>query len=124
MRSWMMRLLWCAGFLTVVAVHAAAASDGAATPTTRSQLITRKLGRGLANVVTAPLELIRKPFLVGQDDGGLAGMTVGVVQGIGAAVIREGAGLIEVVTFPLPFPNYFQPLVMPEFVYANGDWVP
>ena len=84
---------------------------------------SRKLGRGAANVVSAPLELIRKPFLVGQKDGGLAGMTVGVAQGLGAAVIREGAGLVEVVTFWTSFPNDFQPLVMPEFIYANGDWV-
>ena len=123
MRGWMMRLIGCAGFL-VVGVAQVAASDSPAAPMTYCHQMTRKLGRGAANVVTAPLELIRKPFLVGQDDGGVAGVTVGIVQGVGAAIIREAAGLVEVVTFPVPFPNHFQPLVMPEFVYANGDWVP
>jgi putative exosortase-associated protein (TIGR04073 family) len=85
----------------------------------------RKLGRGLANVVTAPLELIREPYLVSARDGGPAGLTVGVVRGLGAAVLRELTGGIEVVTFFVPFPKKdFEPLFKPEFVYAHGDWSP
>ena len=83
----------------------------------------RKLGRGFANVVSAPLEVLRKAYLVGQKDGGLAGMTVGVVQGVSAAIIREGAGIVEVLTFFTPVPVAdFQPLVTPEFVFVNGNW--
>ena len=85
---------------------------------------TRKLGRGICNMVTAPLELIRTPHLVTQQEGGLAGATVGMIQGVGAVVIRELAGAIEIASFFLPFPNGFNPILKPEFVYANGDWVP
>lgn len=85
---------------------------------------TRKLGRGVCNLVTAPLELIRTPHLVAQQEGEVAGATVGMIQGVGALIIRELAGAIEVATFFLPFPNGFEPLVQPEFVYAHGDWVP
>ena len=83
----------------------------------------RKLGRGLANVLTFPLELLREPYLGGQADGGIAGATVGVVKGISSAVVRGGAGLVEVLTFYAPFPVLdFQPMVKPEFVFANGNW--
>lgn len=86
---------------------------------------TRKLGRGLANVVSAPLELIRTPYFVGHQDGGLSSLTVGLVQGVGAAVVRELAGIVEVVTFFAPVPKKeFQPIVRPEFVYGHGDWLP
>lgn len=85
---------------------------------------TRKLGRGVCNVVTAPLELIRTPYLVTQQDGSMAGATIGLIQGFGAVVSRELAGVVEMVTFFLPFPNGFNPLVKPEFIYAHGDWVP
>jgi putative exosortase-associated protein (TIGR04073 family) len=85
---------------------------------------TRKLGRGFCNLVTAPLELIRTPHLITQQEGGFAGATVGVVQGVGAVVIRELAGALELVTFFVPFPNSFNPILKPEFLYANGDWVP
>ncbi len=83
----------------------------------------RKLGRGLANVASAPLELLRESYLVGSKDGGLAGMTVGLVRGISSTMIREGAGLVEVLTFytPHPVPD-FQPMVKPEFIFANGNW--
>ncbi len=83
----------------------------------------RKLGRGLANVVSAPLELLRETSLVSQKDGGLAGMTIGVVRGVMSTVIREGAGIAEVLTFYMPAPVAdFQPLVKPEFVFVNGNW--
>ena len=124
MRHRMTSLAWCAGLLLVGMAQAVASDGQEVGPKDYWHGTTRKLGRGAANVLSAPFELIRKPFLVGQSDGGMAGMTVGVVQGLLAAVTREGAGLIEVVTFWTPFPNDFQPLVKPEFIYANGDWVP
>ncbi len=84
---------------------------------------SRKLGRGLANMVTAPMELLRESYLTGSKDGGIAGATVGVVRGIGSTIAREGAGIVEVLTFytPAPTPD-FQPMIKPEFVFANGNW--
>lgn len=93
-------------------------------PTSYSDGVSRKLGRGLANVVTAPLELIRTPYLVSQRDGAVAGGSVGTVKGLWAAVVRELAGVVETVTCLFPIPKDFQPLIQPEFVYAHGDWVP
>ena len=85
---------------------------------------TRKLGRGICNVATGPLELIREPSLVNQQDGGLAGATIGIVQGIWATVAREVVGAYEIATFFLPIPRGFRPIATPEFVYANGNWSP
>ena len=84
----------------------------------------RKLGRGVANVVTAPLELAREPFLVKERDGMIASLSIGVVRGIGMTVVRAAAGVIEAVTFPIPIPKNFEPLLKPEFVYAHGNWQP
>ncbi len=81
-----------------------------------------KLGRGLANIVTCPLELIRTPTLTGEQDGYLAGMTSGIARGIVRTVIRGGTGIFETVTFWSPSPNNFGPIFQPEFVWANGNW--
>lgn len=81
-----------------------------------------KLGRGAANLLTGPAEFIRVPSLTASRDGGVAGLTVGLVQGAKAFVVRELAGAFEVVTFFIEIPDGFQPLVTPEFVYAHGDW--
>ena len=84
----------------------------------------RKLGRGLANVLTAPLELVRVPTLLGENEGGIAALTVGIIQGFKASVIRAAVGVFEAATFFTPFPHGFLPILKPEFVYMHGDWVP
>jgi len=85
--------------------------------------VTRKLGRGVANALTGPLELIREPTLTAHRDGGLAGLTIGMVRGIGAGVLRTASGVVDVVTFLVPFPGkHFEPIWKPEFIYAHGDW--
>lgn len=86
--------------------------------------MARKLGRGAANVLTAPLEVARIMQLTGEREGGMASLTVGVMQGFKAFAVREAVGLFEVVTFFTPFPNGFMPLVRPEFVYVDGAWQP
>ena len=82
----------------------------------------RKLGRGLANIVTAPAELVRVPSLVGQRDGYLAGSTVGLLQGIWKMVGREAAGLADTLLFYSRYPDNYAPIVKPEFVWSHGSW--
>ena len=117
---------WLCLIITVLAGFGMSSSLGAEEGLPKSYIegSSRKLGRGLANVVTAPLELVRTPTLVAQSEGGLVAGTVGLVQGFWAALVRELAGIVEVATFFVPVPKDFQPLVRPEFIYAHGDWVP
>jgi len=95
------------------------ASDGAPT---YSDNALRKLGRGAANIVTCPTELIRTPELTGRRDGYVAALSAGLVQGVWRTLLRGTAGVVEVATFYTGFPNGFKPLITPEFVYAHGDW--
>ena len=82
----------------------------------------RKLGRGVANVFTAPGEIIRMTEIVGQRDGYLAGITVGMCQGFWRTILRESVGLFEVATFYAEIPRHFEPMLYPEFVFAHGSW--
>ena len=82
-----------------------------------------KFGRGVSNIVTSPLELLRTPTLVGRRQGNLAGITVGLAQGAWRTLERAAIGVFEVVTFFAEVPDNFQPIMKPEFVYADGDWV-
>ena len=82
----------------------------------------QKLGRGIANIATCPLELIRTPALVGRQDGAIAAMTVGLLQGAWRTLQRGAVGIFEVVTFYAEIPNDFQPIMQPEFVWAHGNW--
>lgn len=83
----------------------------------------RKLGRGIANVATCPGELLRTPTLLGHREGYLSAMTVGVVQGLWRTVLRGGVGVFEIATFYAEIPKDFKPMMMPEFIHADGAWV-
>jgi len=117
------RLLW---LVVTALISLGIPSSRAAAETSPGYLegSAKKLGRGVANLLTGPLELIREPYLVSQREGGVSGLTVGIVRGVVSGVIRELAGVIEVATFFVPVPKGFQPLVQPEFIYSHGDWAP
>lgn len=83
----------------------------------------RKLGRGLSNVVTCPLELVRTPTIVGRREGNLAALSIGLVEGLARTLGRGVTGIFEIVTFYAEIPKNFEPLMKPEFVWARGDWV-
>jgi putative exosortase-associated protein (TIGR04073 family) len=63
---------------------------------------TRKLGRGLGNVLFGPTELLDSMAAVNYDDGNSAAWSYGVVRGIGRSFARLGYGVYEIVTFPFP----------------------
>ena len=83
----------------------------------------RKLGRGVANIATCPLELLRTPEFVGRKEGYVSAVTIGVLQGLWRTVLRGVVGVFEVVTFYAEIPRDYEPLMHPEFVWAHGGWV-
>ena len=82
----------------------------------------RKLGRGVANVITSPGEIVRMVEIAGQKDGYLAGISVGMVQGVWRTLLRGAVGLFETATFYAEIPPHFEPMIYPEFVFAHGSW--
>ncbi len=63
---------------------------------------TRKLGRGIANLFLAPAEVFVTVTTVNTQEGNAAAATYGVVRGVGRSVVRHGAGLLEILSFPFP----------------------
>src|ERR1700756_3465469 len=63
---------------------------------------TRKLGRGLANVMFGSSEIFVQPSRVNYSEGNSAAFSYGVVRGVGRFFVRLGSGLWEVATFPHP----------------------
>jgi len=73
-----------------------------------------KLGRGLANMVTGVLAL---PGSVaeGAHENGASGAAVGLGKGIARTIARELVGVYEFVTFPLPAPRGYRPILDPPY---------
>ena len=98
------------------------ASEAPVAPTDRVDYGTgvgKKLGRGISNVAFGWLEIPKGIQDVGEKNNFIAAITWGPVYGIGKAAVRTVAGAYEVVTFPVPLPKDFQPLVQPEFMLGD-----
>lgn len=71
-------------------------------PPASDQGPTRKLGRGLSNVLFGPAELIDSMTAVNYSEGNSAAFGYGLVRGVGRSFARLGYGIYEIVLFPFP----------------------
>src|SRR5882757_5999054 len=63
---------------------------------------TRKLGRGLSNLVFGIAELPVTIAKINEREGNSAAAGYGIVRGLGRSGARMGSGLFEFLTFPFP----------------------
>lgn len=78
---------------------------------------TRKLGRGISNMLFCVLEVPKSWEDIKEEHGEIAGITWGTVRGLGRTAMRFGVGVYEVVTFP----HTQGPIVYPEFVLPKNE---
>jgi putative exosortase-associated protein (TIGR04073 family) len=84
---------------------------------------TRKLGRGISNLIIAPTEFFVTVNEVNQTEGNSAGAGYGVWKGAGRTAARQVAGLIEILTFPFPiWHDGYQPLLPSDIPYIHGGY--
>jgi len=81
----------------------------------------RKLGRGLANTLTGVVEIPKKVFTISRDDNVLLGLTWGLIKGTAVGLLRTAVGVYETVTFPIPAPADYEPMINPEFVFEEWE---
>jgi putative exosortase-associated protein (TIGR04073 family) len=94
-----MKALVAAGLLiTIAAVCRADIHD----PPSNSYGPTRKLGRGVSNLLFGIAELPFTVANVNDREGNSAAAGYGVVRGVGRSVMRMQAGVFEILTWPIP----------------------
>jgi putative exosortase-associated protein (TIGR04073 family) len=71
-------------------------------PPSNSYGPTRKLGRGLSNLLFGWSELPTTVAKVNDEEGNSAAAGYGVVRGVGRSIMRMQAGIFEILTFPVP----------------------
>ncbi len=107
----MKKVFWQAVAVQGVAIFLAAASVCFA------QDAFSKLGRGVANALTGWIELPKNVYDTSVEDNALTGMTLGLAKGAGMMLVRTGAGIYEIATFPFELPKDYEPLLEPEYVF-------
>lgn len=81
-----------------------------------------KLWRGVVNTVTGVGEMVRQPIVCTREDGAI-GVPVGIINGVFMSVVRTGAGLLEVFTFPVALDETleFRSPMNPPYVWQKAD---
>ncbi len=81
----------------------------------------KKLGRGLANILTGWIELPKNIYETSAETNPVAGLTIGLVKGLGMTIVRTGAGIYDTATFPFPLPQNYKPVLEPEYVFKDSE---
>ena len=100
-------LIICVALVTILSIATASYAQDPA----------KKLGRGVANILTGWLEIPKNIYNTSIETNPMVGITVGTAKGIGMGIVRTGAGVYEVITFPFPLPEDYVPILEPEFVF-------
>lgn len=83
----------------------------------------RKFLRGVTNTLFFWTEIPKEINRDWQNVDPLSGVVTGTGRGVFKGVQRLGAGLYEVVTFPIDVPAKYQPVMYPETPMEDGvDW--
>lgn len=85
-----------------------------------------KLGRGATNVFTCWVEIPRNVANEWEKTDPATGIVMGTIKGFGWGFARLVTGVYEAVTFPIPIPAGYEPMLQPEFVVTDvwGDPIP
>jgi len=80
-----------------------------------------KFSRGVTNVTTSPGEFVTQiPTAMEQSPDYLTGFIVSLGRGIGYTLLRAGAGIYDIATFPFPGKTDYKPIMKPETIFEKA----
>ena len=84
-----------------------------------AQSMGDKLNRGLTNIVTGWFEIPKNMSAASAKHDFVSAFFIGLPKGLWMTVVRTGAGVYDTVTFPIPFPKDYKPVLEPEFIFTD-----
>jgi len=105
-------------FFAVALVLSSACAEASLVENMDSNKALTKFSRGVTNVATSPGEFVNQvPTAMEQAPDYLTGFIMGVGRGIGYTLLRAGAGIYDIATFPFPGPSQYKPVMKPETIF-------
>ncbi len=99
-----------------IAIAASAASEELAKSTPGQKAL-----RGATNLsLGLVLELPRMIYYETRAQGPLLGIPAGFLAGFGLGLMRTAVGAYELLTFPIPLPDDYKPILSPRFPFEQG----
>ncbi|HXP35627.1 MAG TPA: exosortase system-associated protein, TIGR04073 family [Chthoniobacterales bacterium] len=84
---------------------------------------TRKLGRGIANLLFASAELPVTVGRINKEEGNSAAASYGIVRGLGRSTARHAVGLLEILTFPIPmWHDSYRPVLPSDIPWIHAGY--
>lgn len=84
---------------------------------------TRKLGRGVSNMLFGWTEIPVTIGKINSDEGNAAAASYGVIRGTGRAFARFGAGFYEVLFWPFPlYKGTYLPVLRNDIPWIHGGY--
>jgi putative exosortase-associated protein (TIGR04073 family) len=80
-----------------------------------------KFGRGMSNIVISPTELYVQPLLFLKKSEPSIAFFGGLFKGLSMFIAREVVGVYEVITFPIPIPKGYRPIINPATPFTDWD---
>ena len=115
-----MKTLLSAAFLLAFAISSLADIQD---PPSNDYGPTRKMGRGLSNLVFGIAELPATIAKINEREGNTAAAGYGVVRGLGRSGMRMGSGFFEFLTFPFPTTRRtYYPLLRSDIPYNHAGY--
>ena len=115
-----MKSLLCSLLLTVCV--AATVNADIQAPPASEQGPTRKLGRGLSNLLFAVTDW-QQTIAETNDNEGNSAVAYGFIKGAGRFFTRTGVGLYEIATFPFPLnKGKYSPVLRDDVRWINGGY--
>ncbi|GFE59414.1 exosortase system-associated protein, TIGR04073 family [Geobacter sp. AOG2] len=81
--------------------------------------MSHKIVRGVSNFALGWWELPKQVYQTFREEGVTMGLTVGPLKGVGMTLVRTLSGAGEVLTFPFPFPGFYDPYFEPEYAWQK-----
>ena len=87
---------------------------------TTGDKIGNKFVRGVVNTSFGWMEIPNTVYYGSKNNGLGHGASMGLLEGIGNSVVRTSAGVYDLVTFLIPYPGGYKPIIQPEFVFNSN----
>ncbi len=80
----------------------------------------KKLGRGVSNLCLGWVTIFTTIEDTGKSDGIVAAVSYGILKGFAKGIQRMAVGAYETISFPVPIPKDYKPILTnPEFVLGK-----
>jgi putative exosortase-associated protein (TIGR04073 family) len=104
-------------FLAIALALSSVYAEAALPEKMNSNKALAKFSRGVTNIVTSPGELVMQvPAAMEQSPDYLTGFMMSIGRGVGYGLLRAGAGIYDVATFPFPGSTDYKPIMEPETI--------